>query len=118
MSHGAAFFIDVLVQGIEAPEIGFDIGVRVLGQVHFPDALVVGEEGEDGNAAAEARLERGANKGERATLRSKRQIVHVVVLYEHLGIFVCVDARVQSQIAHCDAADPARRGQVILQQHR
>ena len=57
-----------LVARVEEAEVIFELGVGVLGLVHFPDALVVAEEGEDGGGAFDARFEGGAGDGEGAAL--------------------------------------------------
>ena len=56
---------------------------------------------------------------ERAALRSERQVVaHVLVLNQRLGNLEGLDHRMQSGIAHRQAADRTRRRQVVLQQRR
>ena len=46
------------------------LGVGILRQIHLPHALVVGEEGVNGNTTGDAWFQRGAGDGERAALRS------------------------------------------------
>ncbi len=55
---------------IEQTEVGLEFVVGVLGLVHFPDALIVAEEGEDGSGALDAGLQCGASDGEGAALRA------------------------------------------------
>ena len=58
------------VRRVEPTEVVLELLVRALGEVHLPDALIVGEKGVDRGDSLHPRFERRARERESAALRA------------------------------------------------